>query len=77
MIYTDLKELRVRLECHFDMVCYDEDEEKEMPDPLGAVLLSAIDLLKILEEGKWQTVPEVLKAWQNRDDMGTPRPRAV
>jgi hypothetical protein len=77
MIYTDLKELRVRLECHFDMVCCNENDEKEMPDPLGAVLLSAIDLLRILEEGKWQTVPDAVKAWQIRDGMGTPRPKAV
>ncbi len=76
-MYTDLKELRVRLECHFDIVAHREDPEAEMPDPLGLALLSAVDLLKILEEGNWRTVQEALKAWESRNDTGKHGPKAV
>jgi hypothetical protein len=82
MMFTDLKELRVRLETHFDIVCYNEgasdnDDDDKMPDPLGGALLSAIDLLKILEEGNWKTVHEALKAWEIRSDTGKPKPKVV
>jgi hypothetical protein len=75
-MFTDLKELRVRLECHFDITAYNEDNP-EMPDPLAGALLSAIDLLKILEKGNWKTVHEALKAWESRSETGEPKPKAV
>ena len=40
-------------------------------------LLSAIDLLKILEKGNWKTVHEALKAWESRSETGEPKPKAV
>lgn len=74
----NLNELRIRLECHFDMVCYAETERDDgMPDPLGIALLSAIDLLTIIESGKWRTVDEVVAAWETRGNEGRPKPKIV
>jgi hypothetical protein len=75
-MFTDLKELRVRLECHFEIIVH-LNENPEIPDPLSVALLSAIDLVKILEDGNWKTVKEALKAWESRSDEGRPQPRAV
>jgi hypothetical protein len=61
----DLKELRIRLETHLDIIV---DENEGEPSTLGLDLLSAIDLLNI-ETGNWKTVEEVLKAWQSRDEQ--------
>jgi hypothetical protein len=76
-MFTDLKELRVRLECHLEIIEHLEDSNAEVPDPLGRALLSAIDLLQILENGNWKTVHEALKAWESRSDTGKPAPKAI
>jgi hypothetical protein len=68
----DLKELRIRLECHLDILQhadYPRDAE-DMPNPLWMSLIDAIDLLKIIEAGDRRTVDEVVKAWQTRYDKG-------
>jgi hypothetical protein len=77
-LFPDLKELRVRLECHLEIIEHRDNPEMQdkMPDPLGAALLSAIDLLKILEGGSWKTVQEGLKAWEGRSYTGRPGPKA-
>jgi|HubBroStandDraft_6_1064221.scaffolds.fasta_scaffold2118388_2 hypothetical protein len=79
-----LKELRIRLELHFDLVCYDDEQqhgapgEDRSPDPLGIDLLAAIDLLKMLEGGAWTTTKEAVAAWEQRDQNdGKAKPRAV
>jgi hypothetical protein len=64
-VISDLKELRVRLETHLDILA---DENQGEPTTLGLDMLSAIDLLNIMETGNWKTVEEVLKAWQSRDE---------
>jgi hypothetical protein len=75
-MHKDLTELRIRLECHFDIIDY-ECQDEETPNPLGTLILSAIDLLKILETGQWKTVADALKAWESRGDDGSPKPRVV
>lgn len=70
---TDLKELRIRLETHFDIIC----EENEEPISLGTTILSAIDLCKMMENVNLKTVEQLLSAWQNRDDYGETKPKVV
>jgi hypothetical protein len=70
---TDLKELRIRLEVFFEL----EQDSSEEPTALGITLLSAIDLVAILEQGNWKTVQEAIEAWKTRDDTGKAKPKIV
>jgi hypothetical protein len=73
-MYTDLKELRVRLQCHLDLINYEDDKVGEKGrNPLGPALLSAIELLQILEANR--TAP--VEAWRTRQRTGTQRPRGA
>jgi hypothetical protein len=69
----DLTELRIRLEVFFEL----EQDENEEPTTLGMTLLSAIDLVAILEQGNWKTIHEAVEAWKTRDDTGKTKPKAI
>ena len=71
---TDLTELRIRLETHFDII---DDEASEGTIALGRALLAGIDLVKIVERGNWATVQEAVEAWRNRDADGQSKPKPV
>jgi hypothetical protein len=71
---TDLTELRIRLETHFDII---DDEAREGTIALGRALLAGIDLVKIVERGNWTTVQEAVEAWRNRDADGQSKPKPV
>ena len=72
---ADLKELRIRLETHFE-IADEEAEAGEATGTLAYALLSAIDLLKIIEERNGIT-EEALAAWRTRGETGRPKPKPV
>jgi hypothetical protein len=77
---TNITELRIRLETHFDIVNDEAPRDPEgepMPTALGMALLSVIDLLHIIEKGNWTTAEQIVQAWQNRDEDGRSKPTVV
>jgi hypothetical protein len=77
---TDLDELSIRLQTHFEIVA------AEYPDthPLGVALLSAIDLIDVIRRamdrggGIRSVLVTVVQGWENRSiDDGRPTPRPV
>jgi hypothetical protein len=74
-----LTELRIRLEVHFDLCTFHEqqDSQSSQPDPLSIDLLAAIDLLQTLESNAWTTTKEAIAAWEQRDPTGKTKPKAL
>jgi hypothetical protein len=78
-VSAKLMELRIRLEVHFDLCTFHEQQHGPdvQPVPLSIDLLAAIDLLQMLEGGAWNTVKEAIAAWEQRGDRGKPGPKAL
>jgi hypothetical protein len=75
-----LTELRIRLELHFDLCTFHEEQQHGpggQPDPLSVDLLAAIDLLQTLESNAWATTKEAIAAWEQRDHSGKTKPKAL
>ena len=79
---TNLSELRIRLEVHFEEADHDFNvEDGRAPHPLPYALLAAIDLVEEIQRSlareKGITLKAVVKAWQQRAVDGRPKPRVV
>jgi hypothetical protein len=79
---TNLSELRIRLEVHFEEADHDFNvDDGRAPHPLPYALLAAIDLVEEIQRSLAReneiTLKAVVKAWQQRAVDGRPKPRVV
>jgi hypothetical protein len=81
---TNLSELRIRLEVHFEEADHDFNvEDGRAPHPLPYALLTAIDLVEEIQrhlardDADKITLQAVVRAWQQRAVDGRPKPRVV